>query len=155
MLASGLDTRTFLKNPFFSLAETPSTLAEPLSAGYRLGAYEIVAFIGAGGMGDVYKARDARLGRDVAIKILPVSIGQTSHERFLQEARAASALTHPNICAIYDIGESAGRPYLVMELLSGQSLKERIGGKPVDTATILSLGIQIADGLDAAHSIGI
>src|SRR5216684_4408853 len=125
----------------------------PLSTGTRLGPYEILAPIGAGGMGQVYKARDARLNRDVAIKVLPERFAnEAARERFQREARAASALSHPNICAIYDVGVAEGQPYLVMELLEGQTLRDRIGGNPLDLETVLALGIQIADALDAAHS---
>jgi len=127
-----------------------------LSPGTRLGPYEILAAIGAGGMGEVYKARDPRLHREVAVKVLPeVFANDAARDRFQREARAASALSHPNICAIYDVGESEGRPYLVMELLEGQTLRERIDGKPLDNETSIALGIQIADALDAAHAKGI
>jgi len=127
-----------------------------LSAGERLGPYEILAPIGKGGMGEVYKARDTRLDRDVAIKVLPQAFAADSaRERFQREARAASALNHPNICAIYDVGEAAGHPFLVMELLIGRTLREQIGGKPLDLPTALSLSLQVTDALDAAHSKGI
>ncbi len=128
----------------------------PLQPGDRLGPYEILAPTGKGGMGEVYKAHDTRLQRDVAVKVLPLSFAtDAARERFQREARAASALNHPNICAIYDVGEAAGHPYLVMELLDGATLRERIGGKPLDVADALALSIQMADALDAAHSKGI
>jgi serine/threonine protein kinase/Flp pilus assembly protein TadD len=127
-----------------------------LASGTLLGPYEIVALLGAGGMGQVYRARDTRLNRDVAIKVLPdVFANDAARERFQREARAASALSHPNICAIFDVGESEGRPYLVMELLDGHTLRERVAGKPLDIETVLGVGIQVADALDAAHSKGV
>src|ERR1051326_5702254 len=102
-----------------------------LSIGEKLGPYEILAPIGAGGMGEVYRARDTRLDREVAIKVLPRSFAtNAARERFQREARAASALNHPNICAVYDVGEAAGHPFLVMELLDGQTLREGTGGGP-------------------------
>ncbi len=127
-----------------------------LAAGTRLGPYEIVSAIGKGGMGEVYKARDTRLHRQVAVKILPQSFAtEIARQRFQREAQAASALNHPNICAVYDVGESAGHPFLVMELLDGETLRERIGDKPLDIPAALALSIQVADALDAAHSEGI
>src|SRR5580704_790655 len=112
----------------------------PLQPGEKLGPYEILAPIGKGGMGEVYRARDTRLHRDIAIKVLPQAFAsEAARERFQREARAASALNHPHICAVYDVGEASGHPFLVMELLKGKTLREYIGGKPLDIPTAVTL----------------
>jgi len=127
------------------------------SVGTSLGPYEILGAIGAGGMGEVYRARDPRLGREVAIKILPSQFSTDSERlrRFEQEARAAAALNHPNILAIYDLGQSNGSPYIVSELLEGESLRERLRSGPLPLRKAIDYATQIALGLAAAHDKGI
>src|SRR6202795_4543483 len=125
--------------------------------GQKIGPYEVSGQIGAGGMGEVYKARDPRLGRDVAIKVLPSSFSSDSDrlQRVAQEARAAAALNHPNILAIFDIGEDKGAPYVVSELLEGETLRDRLRSGALSIRKAIDFALQIAHGLAAAHDKGI
>jgi eukaryotic-like serine/threonine-protein kinase len=128
-----------------------------MTPGSRLGPYEIGAMLGAGGMGEVYRARDTRLDRTVAIKVLPAafSVDPGRRERFDREARSIAALTHPNICVLHDVGHQDGVDYLVMEHVTGESLSERLKKGPLPLAQVLQIGSQIADALDRAHRAGI
>ncbi len=129
----------------------------PLTPGTKLGNYEILSELGAGGMGEVYRARDPKLGRDVAVKVLPELFAQDENllARFEREARAVAALSHPNILAIYDFGSEAGHAYAVTELLEGETLRERLGGDALSTRKAIEYGAQVARGLAAAHEKGI
>jgi len=125
----------------------------PLASGTRLGPYEILAPLGAGGMGEVYRARDTRLDRTVAIKILPAqfSADPVRKQRFEQEAKAVSSLNHPHICALYDVGHQDGTDFLVMEYLEGETLAKQLEKGPLPLAQVLKYGVEIADALDKAH----
>src|SRR5262245_18748223 len=129
----------------------------PLQSGSKLGPYEIIAPLGAGGMGEVYRARDPRIARNVAIKVLPAAFSENSDRlhRFEQEARAAGALNHPNILVIYDVGTQDQLPYLVTELLEGTTLREKLQGGILPPRKTVEYGLQIARGLIAAHDKGI
>ncbi len=128
-----------------------------LAAGTTLGPYKILAPLGAGGMGEVYYARDSRLRRDVALKVIPTELARDPEriKRFEQEARAAGALNHPNVCAILDIGTHEGSPFVVMELFEGESLRHRLGQGPVRVRKAIDYAAQVAHGLAAAHEKGI
>ena len=130
-------------------------MAQPV--GTKLGPYEIVGTLGAGGMGEVYRARDPRLGREVAIKVLPAGFSTDPERlrRFEQEARATAALNHPNILAVFDIGGQEGSPYIVSEFLDGETLRSRLNSGPVPVNKAIDFALQILQGLAAAHERGI
>src|SRR5277367_2611439 len=124
----------------------------PLTPGSKLGPYEILSALGAGGMGEVYRARDSRLSRTVAIKVLPdhLSSNPEAKQRFEREARAISSLNHPNICTLYDVGHQDGIDYLVMEFLEGETLASRLARGPLPPDQVLKYGIEICEGMEKA-----
>jgi serine/threonine protein kinase len=158
MCGSDVDLRREVESLLEFLEPVPSQVLDtPVPAGEQIGPYTILEFLRAGGMGEVYKSRDTRLDRNVAIKFLPSILADDAAalDCFRREARAASALNHPRICTVHDIGDYHGRPFFVMELLEGQSLNERMSGKPVPIPELVGLAVQTCDALQAAHAKGI
>jgi serine/threonine-protein kinase len=158
LLASSDEVDEFLKSPV--IEDAAALLADTSrgsTIGLNIGPYSILSKLGAGGMGEVHLARDSRLARNVALKLLDPDLINNSQQRmrFLREARLASALDHPNVCTIHEVGEASGRLFIAMQYVEGQTLKQVIGGRPLDLASLLSISLQVADALSAAHSQGI
>ena len=147
----------FLESPAVGALATPAAPGRTLSRGTRMGSFEIVAPLGAGGMGEVYRARDTRLGREVAIKVLPIEVSADPLRvtRFEQEARSASALNHPNIVTIHDTGTCDGVSWIAMELVEGLTLRQFGSAGPIPVKKLLAVATQIAEGLAKAHEVGI
>src|SRR5436190_3086007 len=159
MLAHHHEAKSFMESPAYAV-EAEAIVAHddsPTLIGKTVGRYEIRAKIGAGGMGEVYLAQDTELDRPVALKFLSAEVAadQKRLNRFLQEARAASALSHPNVAHIYEIGEADNVRFIAMEFVEGEGLDKRISGRPLGVGEILDFGVQIADALDQAHAKGI
>jgi serine/threonine protein kinase/sugar lactone lactonase YvrE len=158
LLADEKQARSFIEAPALVMAAQAQVQDHAQSrAGQQMGSYKILSLLGSGGMGEVYLARDSRLDRTVALKILPAQVAsdQDRMRRFTREARAASALKHPNVTHIYEIGESEGVHFIAMEYVEGKTLAAKISGRPLEPAEIVGIGLQVADALDDAHSKGI
>ena len=158
LLASDAQANDFIESPAFELAaQTMADAGPPSLVGRQLGAYRILAPLGAGGMGEVYKAKDTRLNRIAAIKVLPRHLSKRAdlRQRFEREARALASLSHPHICPIHDIGKEDGIDFLVMEYLEGETLAQRLKKGPVPLSQALQTAIEIADALDQAHQQGV
>ena len=155
LLAYDALAANFLESDEPAISRTASERS--IGAGEQIGPYLALEFLAKGGMGEVYKAHDPRLNRTVAIKFLPqaFSADGVALDRFGREARAASALNHPHICTVHDVGDHHGQPFFVMEFLSGQSLRERIGDRPLPVRELVNVGVQICDALQAAHTKGV
>src|SRR5262249_12891652 len=160
LLADHDEAGSFLSDPVLGSPprKTSRSRAHEFTSGEVVaGRFKVIRLLGKGGMGEVYEGEDIKLRRQVALKFLPEDLSQDPQalERFQREARAASALDHPNICTVYEVGEHEERPYIAMQYLQGETLQQRIRGKPQRLTTVLDLAVQIADALDAAHSRGI
>src|SRR5436190_9456669 len=147
----------FLARPALVAAARDLAQDVPSLTGRHIAGYEVVAFIGAGGMGDVYRARDLRLGRNVALKVLDplVAFDPEYQSRFEEEARSASGLNHPNIVTIYGVGEEADLTFIAMELVHGRTLREHLAGRPIPVRSALDIAVQLTSALAAAHLVGI